>query len=204
MGLQFILKNLRLLREYITSKLPGEVFHYDLKDITHTHTHQNHKISVCFQDVFFSFWCTKKTYLPLKVPLGSLEYWWNGLSEWHVCACCKGCHLARFRWNSGMVVPFGKRSHIPPWGKGANHLQTYLGLWIYVSYPWRVTVWQFFWVILREIFDSLLEKTTEELLSLTQCKSLGNRLYFMDGHAHCNYVWDTCLQRRPPALASSC
>ena len=60
----------------------------------------------------------------------------------------------------------------------------------YVSYPWRVTVWHFFFgMILREIFDSLLEKTTEELLSLTQCQSLGNRLKYMDGHEHCNYVW---------------
>lgn len=27
-----------------------------------------------------------------------------------------------------------------------------------------------------------------ELLSLTQCQSLGNRLKYMDGHEHCNYV----------------
>ena len=40
----------------------------------------------------------RKPFLPLKrlkVPLGSLEFWWNGLSAWYVCACCSGSHLAR-------------------------------------------------------------------------------------------------------------
>ena len=28
----------------------------------------------------------------------------------------------------------------------------------------------------------------KELLSLTQCRALGNRLKYMDGHEHCNYA----------------
>mmetsp|Transcript_64170 Transcript_64170/g.150440 ORF Transcript_64170/g.150440 Transcript_64170/m.150440 type:complete len:453 (+) Transcript_64170:49-1407(+) len=31
-------------------------------------------------------------------------------------------------------------------------------------------------------------KVHQELLSLTSCKALGNRLKYMDGHEHCNYV----------------
>lgn len=47
---------------------------------------------------------------------------------------------------------------------------------------------------LRRLATLRIEITVvQELLGLSQCSALGNRLKYMDGHEHCNYVpWRIC------------
>ena len=102
----------------------------------------------------------RKPFLPLKrlkVPLGSLEFWWNGLSAWYVCACCSGSHLARvvMMFADCLVVMEPWDVYPPGWEKIKmifkhtfdGDMLASLGGYIYIIiYIYTLTLWQFlFW-----------------------------------------------------------